>query len=113
MTAVHPLARRNVLADRTAQGRGWSWGLDSEAFPPGAHSALLHDDRRAASPSVVLASSDPRSVLGVIRLSKASNLKDGPELVWGVGYNLLAIPLAAGVFASLASPCRPRWERSL
>jgi P-type Cu2+ transporter len=55
------------------------------------------------SAGVVLASSDPRSVVGVIRLSKASYRKMVQNLVWGAGYNLIAIPLAAGVltFAGL------------
>jgi len=51
------------------------------------------------SADVVLASSDPRSVTGVIRLSRASYRKMVQNLMWGAGYNLLAIPLAAGVFA--------------
>jgi Cu2+-exporting ATPase len=51
------------------------------------------------SAGVVLASSDPRSVLGVIRLSRASYRKMIQNLVWGAGYNLFAIPLAAGVLA--------------
>ncbi|HVE45484.1 MAG TPA: copper-translocating P-type ATPase [Acidimicrobiales bacterium] len=51
------------------------------------------------SAGVVLASSDPRSVLGVIRLSRASYRKMLQNLAWGAGYNLFAIPLAAGVLA--------------
>ena len=51
------------------------------------------------SAGVVLASSDPRAVLGVMRLSKASYRKIVQNLVWGAGYNLFAIPLAAGVLA--------------
>jgi Cu2+-exporting ATPase len=50
------------------------------------------------SADVVLASSDPRSVLSVVRLSRASYRKMIQNLVWGAGYNLIAIPLAAGVF---------------
>jgi Cu2+-exporting ATPase len=49
------------------------------------------------SAGVVLASSDPRAVIGVIRLSRASYRKMVQNLVWGAGYNLVAIPLAAGV----------------
>ncbi len=51
------------------------------------------------SADVVLASSDPRSVLSVIRLSRASYRKMVQNLAWGAGYNLVAIPLAAGVLA--------------
>jgi Cu2+-exporting ATPase len=51
------------------------------------------------SAGVVLASSDPRGVIGVIRLSRASYRKMVQNLAWGAGYNLVAIPLAAGVLA--------------
>ncbi len=51
------------------------------------------------SAGVVLASSDPRAVLGVIRLSRAAYRKMLQNLAWGAGYNLAAIPLAAGVLA--------------
>lgn len=59
------------------------------------------------SAGVVLASSDPRSVLGVIRLSRASYRKMVQNLAWGAGYNLLAIPLAAGVLASAGITLSP------
>jgi Cu2+-exporting ATPase len=51
------------------------------------------------SADVVLASSDPRSVVGVIRLSRASYRKMLQNLAWAAGYNIVAIPLAAGVLA--------------
>jgi Cu2+-exporting ATPase len=51
------------------------------------------------SAGVVLASSDPRAVTGVIRLSRASYRKMIQNLVWAAGYNVIAIPLAAGVLA--------------
>jgi Cu2+-exporting ATPase len=51
------------------------------------------------SAGVVLASSDPRSVGSVIRLSRASYRKMVENLVWAAGYNVVAIPLAAGVLA--------------
>jgi Cu2+-exporting ATPase len=51
------------------------------------------------SAGVVLASSDPRGVTGVIRLSRASYGKMVQNLGWAAGYNVVAIPLAAGVLA--------------
>ena len=51
------------------------------------------------SAGVVLASDDPRAVLGVIALSRASYRKMIQNLVWATGYNAVAIPLAAGVLA--------------
>ena len=51
------------------------------------------------SAGVVLASDDPRGVVSVRTLSKESYRKMLQNLGWAVGYNALAIPLAAGVFA--------------
>ncbi|HTJ38709.1 MAG TPA: copper-translocating P-type ATPase [Dactylosporangium sp.] len=51
------------------------------------------------SAGVVLASSDPRGVTGVIRLSRASYRKMTQNLAWAAGYNVIAIPLAAGALA--------------
>ncbi|HEX5881176.1 MAG TPA: copper-translocating P-type ATPase [Actinomycetota bacterium] len=51
------------------------------------------------SAGVVLASDDPRGVVGVIRLSQASYRKMLQNLGWATGYNILAVPVAAGVLA--------------
>jgi Cu2+-exporting ATPase len=49
---------------------------------------------------VVLVRSDPRDVPRIITLSRASYRKMVQNLWWASGYNILAIPLAAGVLAS-------------
>ena len=59
------------------------------------------------SAGVVLASSDPRAVVGVITLSRAAYRKMLQNLAWGAGYNLAAIPLAAGVLASAGVTLSP------
>jgi Cu2+-exporting ATPase len=51
------------------------------------------------SAGVVLASDDPRGVVSVRRLSEASYRKMVQNLAWALGYNVVAIPLAAGAFA--------------
>jgi P-type Cu2+ transporter len=51
------------------------------------------------SAGVVLVSDDPRGVLGALRLSRASYGKMVQNLVWAAGYNVVALPLAAGVAA--------------
>jgi Cu2+-exporting ATPase len=51
------------------------------------------------SAGVVLAADDPRAVLSVVDLSKASYRKMWQNLVWATGYNVAAVPLAAGVLA--------------
>ena len=56
-------------------------------------------DVAIASAGVILASYDPRSVLSVIELSKASYRKMKQNLWWAAGYNLISVPLAAGVLA--------------
>jgi Cu2+-exporting ATPase len=50
---------------------------------------------------VILASSDPRSVLSVIDLSNATYSKMKQNLWWAGGYNLISVPLAAGVLAPI------------
>ena len=56
-------------------------------------------DVAIASAGVILASDDPRSVLSVIELSRASYRKMKQNLWWAAGYNLISVPLAAGVLA--------------
>jgi Cu2+-exporting ATPase len=51
------------------------------------------------SAGVVLASDDPRGVVAVRILSKSSYRKMQQNLGWALGYNVLAIPLAAGTLA--------------
>lgn len=51
------------------------------------------------SAGIVLASSDPRAVVKTIRLSRATYRKMVQNLWWAAGYNIVAIPLAAGVLA--------------
>ncbi|GAA1904684.1 heavy metal translocating P-type ATPase [Nocardioides lentus] len=56
-------------------------------------------DVAIASAGIILASDDPRSVLSVVDLSRATYRKSVQNLAWGAGYNLAAVPLAAGVLA--------------
>ncbi|SMG26016.1 heavy metal translocating P-type ATPase [Agreia pratensis] len=58
-------------------------------------------DVAVAAAGVILAGDDPRSVLSVIELSKAGYRKMTQNLWWAAGYNLLSVPLAAGVLAPI------------
>ncbi|REK24768.1 MAG: copper-translocating P-type ATPase [Actinobacteria bacterium] len=51
------------------------------------------------SAGIVLASDDPRGVVGIRKLSEAGYRKMLQNLAWAAGYNVLAIPAAAGAFA--------------
>ena len=59
------------------------------------------------SAGVVLASDDPRAVLSMIELSQASYRKMIQNLIWASGYNILAVPLAAGVLAPIGFVLSP------
>jgi Cu2+-exporting ATPase len=54
-------------------------------------------DVAVESAGIVLVRSDPRDVVGAITLSRASYRKMIENLVWATGYNVVAIPVAAGL----------------
>jgi Cu2+-exporting ATPase len=54
-------------------------------------------DVAVESAGIVLVRSDPRDVVAAIELSRATYRKMVQNLVWATGYNVLAIPVAAGV----------------
>ena len=54
-------------------------------------------DVAVESAGIVLVRSDPRDVVGAIELSRATYRKMIQNLVWATAYNLVAIPVAAGV----------------
>jgi Cu2+-exporting ATPase len=58
-------------------------------------------DVAIASADVVLASDDPRGVLDTVTLSRAAYRKMLQNLAWATGYNVLGLPLAAGVLAGV------------
>jgi Cu2+-exporting ATPase len=53
------------------------------------------------SAGIVLASSDPRGVVDAITLSRAGYRKMLQNLAWATGYNVVGLPLAAGVLAGV------------
>ncbi len=50
---------------------------------------------------IILVDSNIHDVLNILNLSKATKQKINQNLMWGAGYNVVAIPLAAGVLAGL------------
>src|SRR5882724_3504842 len=55
-------------------------------------------DVAVESAGIVLVRNDPRDVVGAIELSRATYRKMIQNLVWATAYNLVAIPVAAGLF---------------
>ncbi|HET9224801.1 MAG TPA: heavy metal translocating P-type ATPase, partial [Roseiflexaceae bacterium] len=58
------------------------------------------DVARAAA-GIVLVRNDPRDIARIVQLSRASYRKMVQNLAWAVGYNALALPLAAGVLVGI------------
>lgn len=59
------------------------------------------------SAGIVLASSDPKGVAKIVKLSRATYRKMIQNLGWATGYNALAIPLAAGATAGFGFVLSP------
>jgi Cu2+-exporting ATPase len=53
------------------------------------------------SAGIILVRSDPTDIVTIIRLSRASYRKMKQNLIWATGYNVIAIPLAAGILAPI------------
>jgi Cu2+-exporting ATPase len=51
------------------------------------------------SAGIVLIKNDPRDIVKIIKLAKANYRKMVENLVWATGYNVFAIPAAAGLFS--------------
>ncbi len=56
-------------------------------------------DVAVESAGIILVKNNPQDVAGVIELSRASYRKMVQNLVWATGYNVVALPLAAGILA--------------
>ena len=56
-------------------------------------------DVAVESAGIILVQSDPLAVVRMIQLSKANHRKMVQNIWWAAGYNIVAIPLAAGVLA--------------
>jgi len=59
------------------------------------------------SADVILVKSNPKDILSFLNLAKATNRKMTQNLWWGAGYNIIAIPLAAGVLAGIGFVLSP------
>ncbi|WP_247003262.1 heavy metal translocating P-type ATPase [Halosolutus gelatinilyticus] len=58
-------------------------------------------DVAVESADVVLVENDPRDVAKLVRLSRKSYRKMQENVVWAAGYNVFALPLAAGILAPI------------
>src|SRR3989344_5469640 len=70
-------------------------------------------DVAVESAEIVLVKNDPLDVVKAIKLSQKTNSKMKQNLAWATGYNVLAIPLAAGILDSVGILLRPEWAALL
>lgn len=71
-------------------------------------------DVAVESADIVLMKNDPLDVVKAISLSRKTNTKMVQNLIWATGYNVFAIPLAAGVlYPSFKILLRPEWAALL
>ena len=103
LAEVLPGDKRSVVTDLQSQGHRVVMvgdGINDAAALAAADVGIAlgsGTDIAVNSADVVLVRSNPRDVVSAIRIARSAVSKMRQNLIWAVAYNVLAIPLAAGV----------------
>lgn len=104
---LHPEDKQKIISDYQNSGNHVMMVGDGVNDAPSLAKADIGiaigsgTDVAIESADIILVKSDPMDIVSFIKLAKNTHTKLMQNLWWGAGYNLIAIPLAAGVLAPL------------